>query len=165
MAQENVAGYGGVFQFPGDLYKEMLASEGHRHYPLRAVKPLRRAAELMLPLGPFLDDYGARLATTALLNGAEKSEALEALVRGCKKVPGQSGYFRAIAGFREASSRVFDESVARIPTSSQKLLKEPEMQKRLAVPRRSFESTYAKRVDLQRKQHGPAMRRVAAGLA
>lgn len=165
LAQENVAEYGGIFQFPGDLYKEMLASEGHRHYPLRAVKPLRRAAELMLPLGPFLDDYGARLATTKLLDGAEKTEALEALVRGCKKVPGQSGYFRAIAGFREASSRVFDDSVARMPTSSQKLLKEPEMQKRLAVQRRSFESTYCKRVEQMRKQHGLAVCRVAARLA
>jgi len=164
LAQENVAGYGGVFQFPGSLYKEMLASEGHRHYPLRAVKPLRRAAELMLPLGPFLDEYGARLATTKLLKAEEKVEALEAMVRGCKKVPGQSGYFRAIAGFREASSRVFDDSVSRMPTSSQKLLREPEMQKKLAVPRRSFESTYVKRVELLRKQHGANMRRVVEGL-
>jgi hypothetical protein len=164
LAQENVTGYGGVFQFPAQLYKELLASEGHRHYPLRAVKPLRRAAELMLPLGPFLDSYGARLASTSLLNVAEKAEVLEALIRGCKKVPGQAGYFRAIAGFREASARVFADSVARLPGSTQKLLKEPEMQKKLAVPQRSFESTYAKRVELLRKQFGGKMRAVAAGL-
>ncbi|MBL8238588.1 MAG: hypothetical protein JNM66_14275 [Bryobacterales bacterium] len=164
LAQENVAGYGGVFQFPAQLYKELLASEGHRHYPLRAVKPLRRAAELMLPLGPFLDSYGARLASTSLLNVGEKAEVLEALIRGCKKVPGQAGYFRAIAGFREASARVFADSVARLPGSTQKLLKEPEMQKKLAVPQRSFESTYAKRVELLRKQYGGKMRAVAAGL-
>jgi hypothetical protein len=164
LAQENVAGYGGIFQFPGDLYKELLASEGHRHYPLRAVKPLRRAAELMLPLGPFLDSYGERLATTSLLDVGEKAEVLEALVRGCKKVPGQAGYFRAIAGFREASARVFADSVARLPGSTQKLLKEPEMQKKLAVQRRSFESTYCKRVELIRKQYGGKMRAVAAGL-
>ena len=164
LAQENVAGYGGIFQFPGDLYKELLASEGHRHYPLRAVKPLRRAAELMLPLGPFLDEYGAGLARTRLLNVAEKAEVLEALVRGCKKVPGQSGYFRAIAGFRDASAGVFADSVSRLPGAVQKLLKEPELQKRVAVPRRSFESTYCKRVELLRKQFGAKMRAVAAGL-
>lgn len=165
LAQENVTGYGGVFQRPGDLYKELLASEGHRHYPLRAVKPLRRAAELMLPLGPFLDEYGARLATTDKLDGAERAEALEAIVRGCKKVPNQHGYYRAIAGFREASTRAFDDAVNRMPTGSQKLLKEPEMRQKLAVQRRSFESTYIKRVEQLRKQHGPAMRRVAASLA
>lgn len=164
LAQENVSGYGGVFQWPGDLYKELLASEGHRHYPLRAVKPLRRAAELMLPLGPFLDEYGAALATTKHMDGAEKAEALEAMVRGCKKVPNQMGYYRAIAGFREASTRVFDDSVARMPSSSQKLLKEPDMRQKIAVPRRSFESTFCKRVEQMRKQHGAAMRRVADSL-
>ena len=87
-----------------------------------------------------------------------KAEVLEALIRGCKKVPGQAGYFRAIAGFREASTRVFDDSVARLPGSTQKLLKEPEMQKKLAVQRRSFESTYCKRVELLRKQSGGAMK-------
>jgi hypothetical protein len=164
LAQENVTGYGGFFQWPGALYKELLASEGHRHYPLRAVKPLRRAAELMLPLGPFLDEYGARLATTKLLDMAEKAEVLDAIVRGCRKVPNQFGYYRAIAGFREASTRVFDDSVARLPTSSQKLLKEPEMRRKTAVARRSFESTYCKRVEQMRKQHGAAMRRVADSL-
>ncbi|MFN0105851.1 MAG: hypothetical protein ACKV2U_27660 [Bryobacteraceae bacterium] len=154
--------FGGIFHWPGDLYKELLASEGHRHYPLRAIKPLRRAAELMLPLGPFLDDYGARLATTSKLDAAEKAEALEAIVRGCKKVPNQMGYYRAIAGFRDASTRVFDDSVARMATSSQRLLKEPEMRQKIAVARRSFESAYCKRVEQMRKQHGTAMRRVIA---
>jgi len=165
LAQENVSGYHGVFQWPGELYKEMLASEGHRHYPLRAVKPLRKAAQLMLPLGPFLDDYGATLATTPLLNGEERSEVLEALVRGCKKVPNQAGYYRAVAGFREASNRAFDEAVARMSASTQKLMREPELRQKSAVPKRSFESSYSKRVEQMRKQHGAAMRRTEELLA
>lgn len=165
LAQENVTGYSGFFQWPGDLYKELLASEGHRHYPLRAVKPLRRSAKLMLPLGPFLDEYGAGLATSKELSAAEKVEALEAIVRGCKKVPGQMGYYRAIAGFREASTRVFDDSVARMPASSQKILKEPELRQKIAVARRSFESTYCKRAEQLRKQHGSKIRHLADSLA
>src|ERR1700730_4463647 len=31
-----------------------LASEGHRHYPLRPIKALRRSPVTLLPLGPFL---------------------------------------------------------------------------------------------------------------
>ena len=54
LAQENVAGYSGIFQFPGNLYKELLASEGHRHYPLRAVKPLRRRPTMLRPTGSTL---------------------------------------------------------------------------------------------------------------
>lgn len=165
LAQENKTGYGGVFQWPGDLYREMLASEGHRHYPLRAVKPLRRHPELLLPLGPFLDEYGQALATATQLTLAEKAEALEAIVRGCKKVPNQLGYYRAIAGFKEASTRTFDQCAQQMPTSTQKLLKEPEMRQKTAVARRSFESTYIKRVEQLRRQHGPAMRRVADSLS
>ncbi|HEU0122194.1 MAG TPA: hypothetical protein VFQ91_16815 [Bryobacteraceae bacterium] len=165
LAQENVTGYGGIFRWPGDLYKEMLASEGHRHYPLRAVKPLRKAAELMLPLGPFLDDYGAHLATTPLLNGEERSEALDALIRGCKKVPNQQGYYRAIAGFREASHRAFDDAAGRMGGSTQKILKEPDLRQKTAVAQRSFESRFIKRVEQMRKQHGSTMERVAASLA
>lgn len=164
LAQENVSGYGGFFQWPGDLYKELLASEGHRHYPLRAVKPLRRSADLLLPLGPFLDAYGARLATTEELSAAEKAETLEAIVRGCKKVPGQLGYYRAIAGFREASTRVFNDAVARMAASSQKLLKDPDLRQKIAVPQRSFESAYRKRVEQLRKQHGSRMRDLAGSL-
>ncbi len=164
LAQENKTGYLGIFQYPAELYKELLASEGHRHYPLRAVKPLRRSSDLLLPLGPFLDDYGATLATTDKLSPADKSEALEAIVRGCKKVPGQQGYFRAIAGFREASQRAFDDAVNRMPGSTQKLLKEPELRQKIAIPRRSFESTYIKRVEQMRKQHASTLRHLAQSL-
>lgn len=152
LAQENADGYEGVFKWPSALYKELLASEGHRHYPLRAIKPLRRSPALMLPLGPFFDDYGATLAQTKELNIAEKAETLEALVRGCKKVPNQHGYYRAIAGFKEASQRTFDQCVDAMPNAAQKLLKEPDMRQRIAIPRRSFESAYVKRVESMRRQ-------------
>src|SRR5580698_9847156 len=39
-----------------------LSAEGHRHYPLRPVKALRRSAGTLLPLCPFLDEWGAVVA-------------------------------------------------------------------------------------------------------
>ena len=42
-----------------------LAAEGHRHYPLRPVKILRRSADLLMPLCPFLDEWGRRLVAAA----------------------------------------------------------------------------------------------------
>jgi hypothetical protein len=164
LAQENVASYGGIFQYPAALYKEMLAAEGHRHYPLRAVKALRRSPELLLPLGPFLDDYGAMLATSPHLAANERSEVLEALVRGCKKVPNQLGYYRAIAGFQQAGSGIFDDAVRRMNSSAQKLLKEPDLRQKIAISKRSFESAYSKRVEKMRSQHGAALRASAAAL-
>ena len=95
-----------------------LSAEGHRHYPLRPVKTLRRSPATLLPLSPFLDQWGGIVAQLE-----ESHEVLEALVAGCQKVQGQQGYFRAIAGMRAASSGAFDRAVARMPNSAQRLMR------------------------------------------
>lgn len=81
-----------IYEFTG------LSAEGHRHYPLRAVKVLRRSPATLLPLCPFLDEWGGVVAHLE-----ESHEVLAALVNGCHKVQGQQGYYRAIAGMRTAS--------------------------------------------------------------
>jgi hypothetical protein len=112
-----------------------LSAEGHRHYPLRPVKALRRSAATLLPLCPFLDDWGA-----IVLQLEEAHEVLAALVTGCQKVEGQQGYYRAIAGMRAANSRAFDDAAAHMPNSAQRLLRDSALRKRIDVPRVSFES-------------------------
>ena len=142
--EENKSGYGGGFQPIASLYKRGLASEGHRHYPLRQVKPLRKSAELLLPLGPFFDDWGATIIRHKDLDLNEKSEVVDALVRGCRKVLNQQGYFRAIAGMQEASRRDFDAAAERMPNGARKDLKDPELRRLAAIPRSSFESSMKK---------------------
>ncbi len=117
-----------------------LSAEGHRHYPLRPVKVLRRSAATLLPLCPFLDDWGGVIAQLP-----EAHEVLEALVVGCQKVEGQQGYYRAIAGMRAASSGAFDRAAARMPNSAQRLLRDAALRKLIDVPRVSFESMMKKR--------------------
>jgi hypothetical protein len=117
-----------------------LSAEGHRHYPLRGVKVLRRSPATLLPLCPFLDEWGAVVAQLE-----ESHEVLAALVGGCHKVPGQQGYYRAIAGMRAASSGAFDRAAARMPNAAQRLLRAAELRKLIDVPRVSFESMMRKR--------------------
>lgn len=117
-----------------------LASEGHRHYPLRAVKALRRSAATLLPLCPFLDEWGGKVARLE-----ESPEVLAALVTGCQKVPGQQGYYRAIAGMRAASAGEFERAAGRMPNGAQRLLRSAEVRKLIDVPRVSFESMMRKR--------------------
>jgi hypothetical protein len=117
-----------------------LSAEGHRHYPLRGVKVLRRSPATLLPLCPFLDEWGAVVAQLE-----ESHEVLAALVGGCHKVPGQQGYYRAIAGMRAASSGAFDRAAARVPNAAQRLLRAAELRKLIDVPRVSFESMMRKR--------------------
>ncbi len=131
----------GRFELPVRIYQHTgLASEGHRHYPLRPIKPLRRSAATLLPLSPFLDDWGNVVARLE-----EGHEVLAALVVGCQKVEGQQGYYRAIAGMLAASSGAFERAAARMPNSAQRLLRSAEMRKLIDVPRVSFESMMRKR--------------------
>jgi len=117
-----------------------LSAEGHRHYPLRAVKVLRRSPATLLPLCPFLDEWGGVVAELE-----ESHEVLAALVGGCHKVPGQQGYYRAIAGMRTASPGAFDRAAARMPNATQRLLRDAGLRKLIDVPRASFESMMRKR--------------------
>lgn len=131
----------GRFDLAVRMYQETgLSAEGHRHYPLRPVKALRRSPATLLPLCPFLDDWGAAVAQLE-----EIDEVLAALVNGCHKLAGQQGYYRAIAGMYAASSSNFDRAAARMTSSTQRLLRAAEMRKLIDVPRVSFESTMRKR--------------------
>jgi hypothetical protein len=117
-----------------------LSSEGHRHYPLRPIKALRRSPVTLLPLCPFLDEWGSVVAQLD-----ESHEVLAALVTGSRKVQGQQGYYRAIAGMLAASSGAFERAAARMPNGAQRLLRSAEMRKLIDVPRISFESMMRKR--------------------
>lgn len=151
LAHENRSPYQGTFQLAARLYREAMAAEGHRHYPLRGVKPLRRSPDLLLPLGPFLDDWGATVAQHPALATADRAEVLEALFLGCKKVPNQHGYFRALAGFHAAHPGEFDRAAAMLPHTAQKLARDPNLRKAIAIPRVSFESAYRKKVETLRR--------------
>ena len=131
----------GRFDAAVRMYQDTgLSAEGHRHYPLRPVKALRRSPATLLPLCPFLDDWGGVVA------GLDEShEVLAALVTGCQKVKGQQGYYRAIAGMHAASPGAFDRAAARMPNLAQRLLRSPEMRKLVDLPRISFESMMRKR--------------------
>lgn len=146
LAHENKDRYQGTFQIAAQLYRANLAMEGHRHYPLREVKALRRSADLLLPLGPFLDEWGGTAGKHPALGDEDRALLLEALVTGCKKVPNQNGYFRAIAGFQEHAPREFARATGAMANSAQKLMRDGRFRQLVAVPRASFESMMRKKV-------------------
>ncbi|HXJ37716.1 MAG TPA: hypothetical protein VNH18_00485, partial [Bryobacteraceae bacterium] len=131
----------GRFHLAVKMYQQTgLSAEGHRHYPLRPVKVLRRSPATLLPLCPFLDDWGALVSRLD-----ESHEVLSALVTGCHKIEGQQGYYRAIAGMKEASPGAFDRAVSRMPNAAQRAVKGGEIRKLIDVSRGSFEAMMRKR--------------------
>jgi hypothetical protein len=146
LARERFERYGGAFGRAAAIYRACLASEGHRNYPLRATKLLRAHPDLLLPIGPFLDDWGARLATWPVWSTAERAEVLSAIVTGCRKVAGQESYFRALAGFEGAHRGGLDSSelLAHCGSAVRRELKDPALRRKVAVPRPSFEKSMVK---------------------
>ena len=131
----------GRFSLAVRIYQHTgLSAEGHRHYPLRGVRALRQSPATLLPLCPFLDEWGGVVAQLE-----DSHEVLAALVIGCQKVQGQQGYYRAIAGMRAASAPAFDRAAAHMPNAAQRLLREAALRKLIDVPRISFESMMRKR--------------------
>lgn len=146
LGHERQERYGGPFRVAGKLYRELMSSEGHRHYPLRQVAALRRGPELLLPLGPFLDSWGEKVGALRDLTDAEKGEVISVLAQGCKKIAGQKGYFRAIAGIARALDGSLERVIRTMPVSARHLLKDPEIRRHMALRQESFESSYRKAV-------------------
>jgi hypothetical protein len=131
----------GRFALAVHIYQQTgLSCEGHRNYPLRPVRALRRSVDTLLPLAPFLDDWG-----TVVMQLEDTHEVIAALVVGSPKLPGQQGYYRALAGMQKASPGAFERAARRMSNSAQRLLKSTEMRKLIDVPRLSFESMMRKR--------------------
>jgi hypothetical protein len=146
LAHENVTPWEGAFALAARIYKATLASEGHRNYPLRPVKCLRQSADFLLETAPFLDDWGERVARDSRLTESDRSEVLEALVLGCRKIEGQRGYQRAIIGMLAGLASRSDVIVQGMSARARSEFKSAELRKELAVSRISFESSMKSRL-------------------
>lgn len=140
LAHENVRPWGGSFALAARIYKATLAPEGHRNYPLRPIRPLRQSGDFLIETAPFLDDWGHRLARDPRLQEDDRSEILEALVVGSRKIEGQRGYQRAIAGMIEGLGNRVEAVVGRMSARARSDFKSAELRKSVAVARVSFES-------------------------
>ncbi|MEP7366552.1 MAG: hypothetical protein ABI972_25120 [Acidobacteriota bacterium] len=144
LAHENVRPYDGAYHTAALVYKAAMACEGHRHYPLRAIRALRQSPDLLLPLGPFLDDWGALVARHPALTDEDRVETLGALLAGSRKIPGQRGYYRAICGMMNALGGSIEALAKRLPKTARDDWKNSETRKLVSVPRVSFESMMRK---------------------
>ncbi len=147
LAHERFERYGKSFGKAAALYRELLSSEGHRHYPMREIRPLRRDPDLLLPIGPFFDDWGLRLARYAGFSPQERADVFGGIVTACFRVKGQIGYFRALAGMARGLPQGLDsDGVLRyLPSGIRRDLRDAELRQRVAIRQESFESSLSKR--------------------
>lgn len=84
------------------LYGLYLIEENHRHFALRSHRGLLREPALLLPIGPFFDDWGNQVGACAGHAPAEVASIVETLVDAWGRLRRPAGYTRALAGILES---------------------------------------------------------------
>jgi hypothetical protein len=92
-----------LFVLAGALNKELMALENHRFLALRRPRALRRSRDLLLPLGPWFDEWGELIARSPHLDDAERADVVAALIDLHLSAPRQNGCLRALAGIHRAT--------------------------------------------------------------
>ncbi len=137
--------YRGRLWVAGELYKaeilgSSMAAENHRHFALRKPRVIRQSPQLLIPIGPFFDEWGQ---TTARFLNAEPTqmdalqEIGEALIHGWERLSKSIGYGRALLGIlREIPD--FRKTLPNL----EGVLKIKRNRKLLETPREAFESQW-----------------------
>lgn len=137
-AKPGSALFGGILGKAGALNQRFMTTDNHRHYPLRAAKALRTKPELLLPVGPFFDEWGAKVAR--LLPPEDVGEAVRALVDGWARLHEPPGYARALSGIQEAFPGGREALRRHIPSRDLRLLSTGSLRKACDEPRARFEA-------------------------
>lgn len=134
------ARHGADFLLAGTLNKELMALENHRFLALRKPRALRRSRSLLLPIGPWFDAWGERVARSEHLDDADRAEVVTALVELHLRSPAQEGCLRALAGIHRETRGGLASYGAALPARLRKELGRGRIREAIDVPRERFEA-------------------------
>lgn len=135
-----------AFVLAGELNKEIMALENHRFLALRAPRALRRSRELLLPVGPWFDDWGELIGRSALLADGDRAEVVRALVELHLSSPRQQGCLRALAGIHRTTRGGLFSYVAELPARIRKEVLRGQIRDALDVSPEHFAARMEKRL-------------------
>lgn len=138
----------GETQEYGELNKRFMAAENHRHFALREPHCLRRSVDFLLPLGPFFDAWGAKLARHPELPAEDLPPVVRALVDGFQRLNGKNqvlGYARALAGLVNAFPGGLNALSKYLPASVEKQLRQGEIWRQLQLGEAAFRAQWNKK--------------------
>lgn len=137
--------FGGRLGRAGLIHQKHMGADNHRHYPLRAAKGLRRSADLLLPVGPFFDDWGRRVGRHPALSPEEVAEAVRALTDGWTRMHEPAGYARALAGILEVFPGGRRGLGKLLPAKDRRMLESGPLKTAMDVSQERFEAQWANR--------------------
>ena len=137
--------FGGRLGRAGELNRLFMGADNHRHYPLRAARGLRKSPELLLPVGPFFDDWGRRVAKHPALSPEDVADAVRALLDGWTRLHEPAGYARALSGILDAYPGGRSALSRLLPGKDQRQLESGPLKAVMDLPQERFEAQWASR--------------------
>ena len=139
--------YAPIFVYAGQVNKAFLALENHRHMSMRQPKSLRKSHKFLIPVGPFMDDWGAVLGASPLLSTAEKVEIIAAFVEGYNRQDHAYGYVRAYHGLVNSLPHGLESLERDLPFDFYQTLKKSKFTTHAEQSRADFEAMFRQKLE------------------
>lgn len=139
--------YSPILVYAGQVNKKFLSVENHRHMSMRQAKCLRRSHKFLIPVGPFMDQWGETLGQSQNLTLAEKGEIVGCFYEGFKRQDKAFGYARAYRGLINSLPRGLDSLEADLPFDVVAEIRKSAFQKIADQPQEEFESDFKKSLE------------------
>ncbi|MCF8058362.1 MAG: hypothetical protein K9K67_03640 [Bacteriovoracaceae bacterium] len=134
--------YSEVLVYTGKVNKAFSSKENHRHMALRVPKCLRRSNKFLIPVGPFMDDWGEDLIKANILTLTEVGEVVAALYDGFLRQVEAFGYIRGFRGILNQLENGLADLESALPFDLIRDIKKSEFYRLSEVSRETFEADY-----------------------
>lgn len=139
--------YSPILVYSGQVNKAFLAQENHRHMSMRQPRALRTSHKFLIPVGPFMDDWGAILGSAPGLTLEDKVEIIAAFIEGYTRQDMAYGYTRAYHGLIKSLPEGLESLGRAMPFDMYQMLKKSKFATTAEMPREEFEDMFKKKLD------------------
>jgi hypothetical protein len=139
--------YSPILVYAGQVNKAFLVLENHRHMSMRQPRALRKSHKFLIPVGPFMDDWGKALGGSDLLSMEEKVEIMAAFHEGYTRQDHAFGYIRAYRGLVDALPQGLESLERVIPFDFYQTLKKSKFATHAEQSREEFEVMFKGKLD------------------
>lgn len=139
--------YSSILVYAGQVNKAFLALENHRHMSMRQPRALRRSHKFLIPVGPFMDEWGSVLGLASNLSTSEKVEIIAAWYDGYGRQDHAFGYIRAFHGMVNALPEGFESLERDLPFDFAQTLRKSKFADQAKMPREEFEIMFKSKLE------------------
>lgn len=139
--------YSPILAYTGKVNKEFSSKENHRHMSMRQPKCLRTSKDFLIPVGPFMDQWGHDLGKSSKINLTEKAEIIAAFYEGYKRQDQAFGYIRAFRNMLAELDDGFNTLEQELPFDLIREIKKSPFWEQSLISQEEFEADYAKRLE------------------